>query len=216
MPIERLYHAAPLHLVPSILACGGLVPVETLKTVGMDGRKSVRRRDRKLGLQAYVHLAPKSCTPILADKLRKGYPHALFTFVAPAVLSLPGAAVIPYNPKSWRHREDFRPITSQEDRERIFAEHTAGRYPSLEVLVPGIVPLEMAQNLSFANDAERLAVTAMLAAMGIPLHPVTVTQPELFPIENAYMATTMPSILEYFDACGASGSLLLPPDIPFD
>lgn len=216
MPIECLYHAAPLHLIPSILACGGLVPVETLKSAGLPGRKSVSRRDRKLGLQVYVHLAPKARTPILADKLRKGYPHALFTFDAAPVLALEGAAVIAYNPKSWRHREDFRPVTAREDRERLLAEHAGGRYPGLEVVAPGLVPLSLARSLSFAAEDERAAAAAVAAALEIETAISFVTEPDLFPLEAGYAATTMPAIRDYFGACAASGRLLLPPEIPFD
>jgi hypothetical protein len=214
---EHLYHAAPLHYVPAILESGALLPAADLLARGIRPRASAARRDRKLGLQVYAHLSPKSWTPLLADKLRKGYPHALFVFDGPGVLALPGAAVVPYNPKSWRHREDFAPVSDPAERALLLKAYQSGKYPSLEIVMPGPVPLSLATGLAFAEPDERRTVEDVLSAAGIACGVPMTTDPDRFPpLAQPYRATTLAETAAYFDSCRAAGRLLPTPDIPFD
>jgi hypothetical protein len=214
---EHLYHAAPLHYVPAILASGALLPVADLIAHGILPRATAARRDRKLGLQAYAHLSPKSRTPLLADKLRKGYPHALFVFDGPGALALPGAAVVPYNPKSWRHREDFAPVSDPMERAALLFAHASGRYPSLEIVAPGPVPLSLALRLAFVNSEECLAVRDVIAAVGIESAVSMAVDPDLFPRpDEPYRPSTLDETETYFAACRAARRLLPAPKIAFD
>lgn len=214
---EHLYHAAPLHYVPAILASGALLPVADLIARGILPRATAARRDRKLGLQAYAHLSPKSRTPLLADKLRKGYPHALFVFDGPGALALPGAAAVPYNPKSWRHREDFAPVPDPVERAALLTAHASGRYPSLEIVVPGPVPLSLALHLAFVAPAELQAIRDVIAAAGIESAVSMTIAPDLFPQPaEPYRPVTLDEIEAYFAACRAARRLLPAPKIAFD
>lgn len=214
--LAHLYHAAPLHYVPSILACGALAAASTLRDAGIAPRRTADRRDRKLGLQAFVHFSPRPDTPLLRHKLEKGYPHALFVFDAARVLDCPGSAVLPYNAKSWRHREDYAPIREAAAREAAIAAYLGGRHPGLEVVVPGIAPLSWARRLAFVNDEERRMVEDVAARIGIAAGVPVVTEPSLFPGVNEYHAVTLTQIDAYFTTCASRGSLAPPPRIPFD
>ena len=88
-----------------------------------------------LGLADYVHLSLTPQTPLLADKLRRGYPHALLVFDAETVQALPETALLPYNTKSWHGRAAFAPVTDPMERAALLRRHAeTGRCPSLEVL----------------------------------------------------------------------------------
>ena len=136
---NSLYHAAPLHYLPHILSDGALY-AQSVLAARRDGppiapRATAARRDRALGLADYVHLSLRPDTPLLADKLRRGYPHALLVFDRPSVLARPGTALVPYNAKSWHSKAAFTPVTDPADRAHLLDAHRRGRYPSLEVLV---------------------------------------------------------------------------------
>ena len=131
-----LYHAAPLHYLPHILQSGALYPQSVLAARGILPRRTAARRDRMLGLQDWVHLSLTADTPLLRDKLTKGYPHALLVFPRAAVLALPHVALLPYNAKAWRSRAANQPVTDAGEMAELLRRHAeTGRFPSLEVLV---------------------------------------------------------------------------------
>ena len=91
-----LYHTAPLHYLPHILESGALYAKSILAGQGIKPRRSAVRRDTMLKLTDWVHLSTRPATPLLKDKLVRGYPHVLFEFDREAVLALPEVALLPY------------------------------------------------------------------------------------------------------------------------
>ena len=154
-PPSYLYHVAPLHYLPSILRDGALYAQSVLAGRGIAPRATAARRDRMLGLADYVHLSLKSQTPLLADKLRRGYPHALLVFDAAPVQALPETALLPFNTKAWRGRAAFAPVTDPAERTALLRRHSeTGRCPSLEVLIKYGLDLTHAREIAFLTDAE--------------------------------------------------------------
>ncbi len=214
---RSLYHAAPLHYLPCIVRDGALYAQSVLAAHGIAPRATARRRDRMLGLDDYVHLSPQSKTPLLADKLRRGYPHALLIFRADAVLGLPETALLPYNAKSWRSRAALCPVTDPAERAALWHRHEAtGRFPSLEVLVKYGLSLTHLEKIALRDADEYQLLAGTLAALG-PFPPLPLaTDPDLFPPCDAYVPTTGDAIRVYFAACRDAGAVLPPPAIPFD
>ncbi len=213
---ECLYHAAPLHYLPHILRDGALYAQSVLASRGIAPRATAKRRDRMLGLADYVHLSLRPDTPLLADKVRKGYPHVLLSFDRAAVLGLPGTALLPYNTKAWHTRAAYTPITEADEREWLLRRHRAGRYPSLEALVKYGLELTTLSVLSFLNDSERDMTHALLARLSLAPSAPLVTDSALFPGADAYRPRTGDAVAAYFAACAARGTLLPPPELPFD
>jgi hypothetical protein len=212
---NRYYHAVPLHRLPYLLYPGALYSHATLreKAVPLGPRPTVAARDRKLRLTGYVHLALESVTPLLRDKLRKGYPHALLAF-AGSVAELPGAAFLRFNPKSWRHRDDFVPLVTAEEKALFRSEWQSGLYPSAELLIPDSLPLANNLNaLYFCSDAEQhwLGEFENRILPGLPI-PAVAAPDFLPPCEEFDWSP----FTQYASDCRAAGSMLPPPDLPFD
>jgi hypothetical protein len=209
------WHTTPLHYAPMALQTGRLYAQDRLAELGLPvrPRRTAARRDRKLGLSGYVHLSFAPNTPLLADKRARGWPHVLIEF-SPSVADLPGAALVPYNHKAWRHREDFAPVTDTDGWGALLAHYAAGRCPSLELVVPGELPLAanaVAVHAATGDEAAWLAGLVPLTGLpgGLPLR----VSPALFPTGPA---ADLAPYTAYADACRAAGRLLPPPDLPFD
>ena len=215
-PLDRLYHTTSLHYLPSIVACEALLPAVDLAPSGIMPRSSVAKRDRKLGLNIYVHLSPRFLTPLLRDKLAKGYAHAVIAFDAAQVLALPTAALLPYNPKSWRHREDFRPIDEPSARDAMLLEYSRGRFPSLEVVVKGAVPLTMATALIVRNSENEADIVSVVNAIEGVLRLPIVVDAMAFGTAGPPHEPSRDATKAYFDQCRHERRLLPPPMIPFD
>ena len=214
---SRLYHVTPLHYLPHILQSGALYAKSVLAGRGIAPRPTAARRDRMLGLADWVHLSLDADTPLLRDKLRMGYPHALLAFEREAVLVLPQVALLPYNTKAWRSRAACQPITDPSEKAALLRRHAdKGRFPSLEVLVHYGLDLASLVQVAFITDEECAWVADLLPALALPSPAPLVTAPQWFPRVEGYAATTGKQITAYFDACRASGTLLPPPAIPFD
>jgi hypothetical protein len=210
----RLYHAAPLHYLLRIVEDGALYAGGVLAARGIAPRATARRRDRMLGLADYVHLSPASRTPLLADKLRRGYPHALLVFGV-AVLELPETGLLPYNAKSWRTRAALRPVTDPSEQACLWHRHLGtGRFPSLEVLVKYGLSLAHLEKIALLTAQEHSLLTVTLEALALDA-PLT-TEPALFPSPALYCPTTGDAIAAYFASCRAARSVLPPPPLPFD
>lgn len=215
---SALWHATPLHYLPRLLATGALLSQERLAEAGggVRPRPTAAARVRKLGLAAYVHLSLSPRTPLLADKRAKGYPHALLEFDRGAVLSLPDAALCRYNSKAWRHRDDFVPVTGAEAMAHLLAEHAAGRFPSMEVLVAGRLPLvPYCRALRLTSPAEADWVRGLLDAGTVSL-PAGVAVAAALELSPLGMEPDLAPLRAYADACRAAGAVLPPPDLPFD
>ncbi len=212
-----LYHTTPLHYIPHIVQDGALYAQSVLAASGITPRATAARRDRMLGLADWVHLSLAPDTPLLRDKLRRGYPHALLLFDRRAVLALPQVALLPYNTKAWRPRAACQPVTDPAEKEALLRRHAdTGRFPSLEVLVQYGLDLTHLVRVAFATEQECALVTGLLGALALSFPAPLVVAPELFPGSGEYAATTGEQVTAYFDACRAAGSLLPPPAIPFD
>ena len=184
MPEESfLYHAAPLHYLPHIIQDNALYAQSVLASRRIAPRATAKRRDRMLGLTDYVHLSLDAHTPLLADKIRKGYPHVLLVFDRAAVLALPQVALLPYNTKAWNTRAAYAPVTDPGDRERLLRRHQEGRYPSLEVLVKYGLELTMLDRVVFLADRER-AMTALL------LKRLSLTSPASLVVDDVLLPHT--------------------------
>lgn len=215
--VLMLYHATPLHYLPHILSGGALYAKSILAGQGIAPRPTAARRDRMLGLADWVHLSLVPDTPLLRDKLRLGYPHALLAFEREALLALPQVALLPYNTKVWRSRAACRPVTDEAEKATLLRRHEdTGRFPSLEVLVHYGLDLTSLVKVSFLTGEERAWIADLLPALSLPPPAPLAVAPELFPSAGDYRAVTGALITAYFDACRASGALLPPPLIPFD
>lgn len=209
------WHAAPLHYIPHILASGCLYSQDELRSrkLPIRPRPTAEKRDRKLRLSRFVHLSFAARTPLLVNKLAKGYPHALLAFDA-ALLTTPNAALIKYNAKAWRHREDFIPAYDSDAKTAIIEEWRQGQYPSAELLIEAALPLGphgTALYLASGEEARWLCGLMESLKLTVPL-PVMVS-PGVFPTGEAL---DLSAHARYAEACRAAGILLPPPDLPFD
>lgn len=213
----HVYHATPLHYLPHILKSGALYAKSILVAQGIAPRSTAARRDRMLGLADWVHLSLHPDTPLLRDKLAKGYPHALLVFDRNAILAFPEVALLPYNTKAWRTRAACQPVTDASERADLLRRHAdTGRFPSLEVLVHYGLGLTHLAQIAFVTEEEHLWVTDLLPALAMTAPVPFVTVPTLFPRTDNYLPTTGSAITAYFDSCREVGTLLPPPAIPFD
>lgn len=215
--VPSLYHATPLHYLPHVLQSGALYAKSVLAARGIAPRPTAARRDRMLGLADWVHLSLDPDTPLLRDKLARGYPHALLAFDREATLALPDIALLPYNTKAWRTRAACQPVTDVSEKAALLRRHAnTGRFPSLEVLVHYGLDLAFLAQVAFVTEKECAWVTDLMSALALPSPAPLVTAPDLFPESEDYRVTTGDQIRVYFDACRQAGALLPPPLIPFD
>lgn len=76
--IESIFHYTPLHYLPFICRHGQLRSKLRLKQAGFEDnhfRTLSRRSDEERGFGQYIHLAIDPQPPILAAKLKAGFPH---------------------------------------------------------------------------------------------------------------------------------------------
>ena len=212
---QFLWHTTPLFHLPHLLSTGAIYSATEIAARGLPvrPRPSAIARKRKLGLANYVHLSPRSRTPLLHDKQIKGYPHVLLAFRRGETLALPGVALLKYNTKRWAHRDDFVPITGAEAMATIWAEHGAGKYPSLEVLLPASLPVSLVADIHVASDTEAELLRSVAAALSLPATAILVS-PERFPVPSA--ASDLTAVRTYFGQCESVGRVLPPPALPFD
>lgn len=216
MPSSFLYHAAPLHYLPQIVADGALYAQSVLAARDIRPRATAMRRDRMLGLTDYVHLSFAAHTPLLADKVAKGYPHVLLVFDRAPILALPETALLPFNAKAWRTRAVCQPVTDADGKAHLLHLHAeTHRFPSLEALVKYGLDFSALVQIACLTEAERALLLDLFGALALPAPPLE-TMPSLFPGHEAYRPTTLPSVAAYFDACRQAGAVLPPPSIPFD
>ena len=195
-----------------MLRCASVLAAE-----GIAARAGAKRRDRMLGLDDWVHLSTNARTPLLADKIRRGYPHALLVFDGPATLASPGVALLPQNTKAWRARAAFAPVSDLVHQARLMDEHLRrGRHPSLEILVQYALGLDTLSRIVLIDAHERDLLSDMITTAGIRLGAPLSVEPELFPGGAAYTPRTLGAVSGYFDLSRAAGRVLPPPVLPFD
>ncbi len=212
-----LYHVTPLHYLPHIIQDSALYAQSVLAVKGIAPRATARRRDRMLDLADYVHLSLRPHSPLLADKLTQGFPHALLEFDGDAVLALPETALLPYNTKAWRTKAAYVPVTDREERRHLLQRHQEeGRYPSLEALVKYGLDLSHLCRIAFLTDNERDLICGLLNALALAAPSPLVTDAALFPLRGEYRPVTRDALAFYFTRCRLAGALLPPPPLPFD
>jgi hypothetical protein len=212
---NRFFHAIPLHYVPYLLVTAVLLSQRRISTAGLPlrPRPTAAQRDRKLRLDGYVHLSFETKTPLLADKLARGYPHVLIEFGG-EVACLPGAAFLRYNTKAWRHRDDFLPIGDPAGKTEFLREWCNGRFPSAELLVEGELPLHpLAIALRVVTTWEREWLEGLRNDLGLPTDLPIREAPEVFP---PLAACNPQPFIEYASQCTAARQVLPPSDLPFD
>ena len=211
-----LYHATPLHYLPHILQSGALYAKSITAGQGIKPRASAVRRDKMLGLSDWVHLATRPDTPLLQDKMARGYPHALFVFDRAAILALPEVALLPYNTKAWHRKADYVPVTDAAEKAEMLRRHDSRRqYPSLEVLVHYGLDFAHLQTIVFPDDEERQWIIALLSALNCEPPARLEAGLGLLPPYRCG-GNTRAATQRYFAACCDAGRLLPPPLIPFD
>jgi hypothetical protein len=152
-------------------------------------------------------------TPLLADKLTRGYPHVLIEFREEAA-NLPGAVYLRYNAKAWRHRDDFSPVGDAAGKEEFLAEWCRGRFPSAELLVEGELPLDpLAAVIRVVTAWEGDWLENLRIDLGLTPGPPIQETRGLFPPCAPYDEAPF---VEYANRCRAAGRVLPPPDLPFD
>lgn len=211
-----LCHATPLHYLPRILVSGALYAKSITAGQGIMPRQSAVRRDTMLGLTDWVHLSMRPGTPLLKDKLARGYPHALLQFDRAAVLALPEVALLPYNTKAWHSKAAYVPVTDTDEKTEMLRRHeNHHHFPSLEVLVHYGLDFTHLQKIVFPDDEERQWVISLMTALGCPLPAALETSASLFQAYQRNKETRL-ATRDYFDVCRSAGRLLPPPLIPFD
>lgn len=209
-----LCHATPLHYLPHILQSGALYPQSVLAARGILPRRTAARRDRMLGLADWVHLSLDADTPLLRDKFARGYPHALLVFDRAAVMRLPHVALLPFNTKAWRSRAACQPVTDAVEMADLLRRRAeTGRFPSLAVLVRYGLGLDALTQIAFPDAASCEAVSALVGTLTLPVPAPLTLAPALFP---ALPPPLSDALRDYFAACHTAGTLLPPPDLPFD
>jgi hypothetical protein len=212
---RSLYHITPLHYLPTILQDGALYAKSVLAARGIAPRETASRRDKMLALADYVHFAFEIRTPILADKLNKGYPHAILVFDAISLVEMPGHALLPFNTKAWRSRSAYAPVTENWEKGRLLHRHDTFReLKSLEFLVKYGVGLEALTSVAFVTQHEQDLVQGLCDVLSIVVQAKKYADNTMAPPE--YSPITGDAIEEYFAACRSAGELLKPPAIPFD
>jgi hypothetical protein len=215
-PSSHLYHVTPLHYLPHILSSRALYAKSITAGQGIRSRPSAVRRDKMLGLMDWVHLSTRPDTPLLRDKLARGYPHALLVFDRAAVLSLPDVTLLPYNTKAWHSKAAYIPVMDAAEKTEMLRRHDEKRqFPSLEVLVHYGLDFAHLQKIVFPDEEERQWLTELMAALGCEAPSSLETDMDLCPSYNCG-GETRRATHDYFASCRKAGLLLPPPLIPFD
>ncbi len=210
-----LYHAAPLHYLPHILQSGALYAKSILAGQGIRPRRSAVRRDTMLGLADWVHLSTRPDTPLLRDKLARGYPHVLLEFDRDAALALPEVALLPYNTKAWHTRAAYVPVTAAAEKTEMLRRHNETQhFPSLEVLVHYGLDFAPLRKIHFAADDECQWASELIAVLSLLISVPLAVDPALAALYTSREIRL--STHDYFTACVAANRVLPPPDIAFD
>jgi len=212
---RRAYHATPLHYLPSILADQALYAKDVLAVRGIAPRQTAARRDRMLNLGCYVHFSLRRETPLLMDKLRKGYSHAVLVFDAAALANIPGACLLSGNTKAWRSRSALQPqnCDDSDGLAALLAREAQGRLGSLEILIKYAVGLDNLLRVWLFSEEELALIDSLVQVLGMECPAPLVYRPIA---GIAQHPESVGRIAEYFDACAAARAVLRPPCLRFD
>ena len=213
---RRIYHAAPLHYLPSIIMSGRLVSARGGQALGILPRSSAKRRDRMLGVDEYVHLAFDLMTPLLCDKLAQGMPHVALAFDAGRVYADQpdgSCALLPCNTKAFRSRAACAPEHGISEMAALLKSRDEfGRHPGLEFLARGALPLDALVEVTAFSERDAALARALLHALKPELAALLVER-----FAPGYAEAAIDATQEYCHACIAAGTALMPPPkIEFD
>jgi len=212
---KRLYHATPLHYLPSILAHRQLLCAERGQKLGITPRKTASRRDKMLGVQKYVHFYFDLLNPLLSDKLNKGMPHCVLEFNAGQIYTdnVDRCALMPFNTKVWRSRADAIPVENRDQMANMLsARDRFGRYPSMEFLVEGSVRVEKILPITVFCERDFEIAEQVSKIFGVVTKPYVNLR-----IVNEYSASTGCSKTQHYLNLCVSTMLVQPlPNILFD
>ena len=162
---RRLYHAAPLHCLPSILTHDALIASRFGSAFGIRPRSSAKRRDRMLGGDEFVHLALDRSTPLLRDKLARGMPHVALVFDAGRLAQTHEVAAQVANAKAWRSKSALYALTDPQDVARLLRRRDEfGRGEGLEILVRRQLSLGSLEEIVVFSDADFALARRFLCA----------------------------------------------------
>ena len=122
-------------------------------------------------------------------------------------------ALLKFNTKRWAHRDDFVPVTGETEKASLWKEYVQGKYPSLEVLIPGKLEILQAMALYFASEEEAEITCSVITHFRFPLPPIQVG-PFLFRQDGSL--PDLAKTRKYFTDCCLQNRILPPPDLPFD
>jgi len=198
--------------LPRILDDGALYPKSVLHERGIAPRSTAQARDRSLGLENYVHLAMKMHTPLLQDKLTKGFAHAVLVMDGNGVFSVPGVGLLAQNTKAWRERAAYDPLTEPGEMAAILKQWHYGRRRGLEVLVPYGLSLQHLVEIAFFDQEHKNIVSRYISTVHSSENWKLTVEPGAA-ADEAFLST---ELVKYMEDCLSAGSALPPPHITFD
>ena len=212
---RRAYHATPLHYLPSILADQALYAKDVLAVRGITPRQTAVRRDRMLNLGCYVHFSLRRETPLLMDKLRKGYPHVVLVFDAAGLVNIPGACLLSGNTKAWRSKSALRPQpwADTDGANALIGREVQGRLGSLEILIKYAVDFDRLLCVLFSSEEELAMIDSLVQVLGMECPAPLVYRPIAGVAQHP---ESVGRIAEYLDACASARAVLRPPCLRFD
>jgi len=155
----------------------------------------------------------KMHTPLLEDKLRQGFAHAVLVLDGDAIFSIPGVGLLAQNTKAWRARAAYEPATEPVERDGLLKQWSLGRRRGLEVLVPYGLSLGCLKEIVFLNPEHR-DIQAQYISIAHPEKNWTLVLDSGTDRYDAAVVNT--ELTKYLEACIELGSAPLPPHIPFD
>ena len=183
-----------------------------LQRRGVAPRASAQKRDRALGLGNYVHLALKRTTPLLLDKCKQGYSHAVLVFAADGVFGVPGVALLPQNTKAWSARASYQPVTDAAECAAMLKQWELGRRQGLEVLVPYGLSLKCLNRIILFDREPFDLLVQYISKAHLEFEGGVVVE------EDPVLAgvSLSPAVRDYLRACVEAGRAAPPPSLPFD
>ncbi len=217
---RSIYHAAPLHYLPSILSAWTLMAASISGAFGIVPRKTAFRRDRMLGVNGYVHLAFDLLTPLVRDKLSRGMPHVVLEFDAELVArnNLNSCALLPCNTKAWRSKAACQPVFDYDEMCALIKRRDEfGRLPSLEFLVKDSLDLSALKTIRVSSDRDAEIASLLIAKFQIRSASVNIIATNANIESKTYRDLDTYSYLDRLISAGDCALPLVPPSgIAFD
>ena len=221
--IASVFHVAPLHYLPAIVASGEVGSKKRLKASGLADqhfRRTSRQRDKSSGFSGVVHLMSVPTFPLLKEKLRRSLPHVRIeipTSELPDDLLLCRYNIAKHRmaPGTFREGPSFGylrepmtvPVASGPEEARSLLQARNGEW--VEVLVRDRLLLGSMTIACFSSD-ERSAANALLDRLGVVAEVVVDTS-------LAYSSASDNKALSFVRSVAEGECDPLPvPDLEFD